>query len=239
MAVDRIARVQMDDRCAGFSRGDGGVFDLLRRDRQIRRHRGRVNRAGDGAGDDHFSLCGHEIPQSVVVRSCRCRSCVGAAPAVAGRAIASVVRAHRAPRAGRAPRRPAGRSRLPTRSAPAGRRPGADRTRCSVRSNRRRRPGALSSIVANGPMNDQRSPSPSRTVLSRSSGEITAIRHQSHRLRQQRTLQAIQDEAVDLTTNAHGHLSHRAHDRRSRSRASLRWSTARRTARPPAPGAAD
>ena len=55
-AVLRVARMQMHDRGAGFGRAERRVGDLLRRDRQMRRHRRRVDRAGDGAGDDDFVL---------------------------------------------------------------------------------------------------------------------------------------------------------------------------------------
>ena len=50
--VSRVARVQVDDRRAGLGRGDRPCGDLLRRDRQVGRHAGRVDRAGDGAADD-------------------------------------------------------------------------------------------------------------------------------------------------------------------------------------------
>ena len=51
-AVDRIARMQVNDRRAGLGRLDGGPRDLLRGDRQIVRHAGRVDGTGDGAADD-------------------------------------------------------------------------------------------------------------------------------------------------------------------------------------------
>ena len=59
-AVDRIARVQVDNRCAGLRRAERALRDFLRRDRQVRRHRGRMDRAGDGATDDNFTL-GHVV----------------------------------------------------------------------------------------------------------------------------------------------------------------------------------
>ena len=55
----RIARVQMDDRRAGFRRLDRAACDLLRGDRQVVRHAGRVDRAGDGTTDD--DLAGHRV----------------------------------------------------------------------------------------------------------------------------------------------------------------------------------
>ena len=58
-AVLRIARVQMHDRGAGLGRADRGIGDLLGGHRQMRRHRRRVDRAGDGAGDDDFAALRH------------------------------------------------------------------------------------------------------------------------------------------------------------------------------------
>ena len=57
--VDGIARVQMDDGSARFRRADRGVGDLARRDRQMRRHRRRVDRARHGTGDDDFAVDAH------------------------------------------------------------------------------------------------------------------------------------------------------------------------------------
>ena len=54
-AVLRIARVQVHERGAGFGGGDRGLGDLLGGDRQVRRHRRRVDRAGDRAGDHHLA----------------------------------------------------------------------------------------------------------------------------------------------------------------------------------------
>mgnify|MGYP000256383325 CR=1 FL=1 len=50
-----IARMQVHDGRACFRRADGGIRDLLGRDGQVRRHRGRMDRARDGAGDDDFA----------------------------------------------------------------------------------------------------------------------------------------------------------------------------------------
>jgi len=55
------ASVQMDDRGAGLGRVDRLLCDLVGRDRQMRGHRRRVDRAGDGAGDDDFRLLGHGV----------------------------------------------------------------------------------------------------------------------------------------------------------------------------------
>ena len=64
LAVLRIARMQVDDRGAGLRRANRGLGDLAGRDRQVRRHRRRVDRAGDGAGDDHCVLLLHASSQS-------------------------------------------------------------------------------------------------------------------------------------------------------------------------------
>src|SRR5205814_4494978 len=59
-AVLRIAGVQVNDRCARPRRADRSLGDLLRRDRQVRRHGRRVDRPGHGARDDDFALrCCH------------------------------------------------------------------------------------------------------------------------------------------------------------------------------------
>jgi hypothetical protein len=54
-AVLRIARVQVDDRGARLVRADRGFGDLVGGDRQVRGHRGRVDRAGDRARDDDLA----------------------------------------------------------------------------------------------------------------------------------------------------------------------------------------
>ena len=55
----RIAGMQVDDGGARFRRADRGVGDFLRGDRQVRRHRRGVDRAGHGAGDDDLAGCRH------------------------------------------------------------------------------------------------------------------------------------------------------------------------------------
>ena len=51
-AVTRIARVEVQDRGARLRRLDRRIGDLTRGDRQVRRHRRCVDRAGDRAADD-------------------------------------------------------------------------------------------------------------------------------------------------------------------------------------------
>ena len=66
LAGVRIARVQMDDGGAGLGGLDGGAGDLLRRDRQVVRHAGRVDGARDGATDDDLAC--HGVSSRFVVR---------------------------------------------------------------------------------------------------------------------------------------------------------------------------
>jgi hypothetical protein len=56
-----VARMQVDDRRAGLGRADRRIADLVRRHRQVGRHRGGVDRAGHGAGDDDLALLGHGV----------------------------------------------------------------------------------------------------------------------------------------------------------------------------------
>ena len=60
-AVFGLARMQMHDGRTGLSRAHGSVSNLLRADRQVGRHGRRVDRAGDGAGDDDFAVLAHGI----------------------------------------------------------------------------------------------------------------------------------------------------------------------------------
>src|SRR6185295_12274812 len=53
-----VPRVQVQDRRAGLGSLERVLGDLLGRERQVLRHRRRVDRAGDRAGDDHF--VGHD-----------------------------------------------------------------------------------------------------------------------------------------------------------------------------------
>jgi hypothetical protein len=55
-------------------------------------------------------------------------------------------------------------------------------------------------------MKDQRRPRPSLTVLSRSCGLTYALADEAERLGEQRALQAVQDEAVDLAVDRDRHL---------------------------------
>ena len=59
-------------------------------------------------------------------------------------------------------------------------------------------PGALSSIVSNGPMKDQRRPSPSLTRLVEVLRADHALADQPERFGEQRALQPVQHEALDL-----------------------------------------
>ena len=60
-AVLRIAGMQMDDSRAGFGCPDGGIRDLRGGDGDVRRHRGRMDRAGNSTGNDDFSRLRHEL----------------------------------------------------------------------------------------------------------------------------------------------------------------------------------
>jgi hypothetical protein len=53
----RVAGVQMQDRGAGLRRRDRLLAIWSGVSRQMRRHRRRVDRAGDGAGDDDLAVC--------------------------------------------------------------------------------------------------------------------------------------------------------------------------------------
>ena len=77
-------------------------------------------------------------------------------------------------------------------------------------------PGALSSMVSNGPMNDQRRPRPSFDGVVEVLGRDVALADQPKRLGQQRALQPVQDEAVDLAVDVDRHLADLAIDRRAR-----------------------
>ena len=56
-----IARVQMNDGGTRFGRAYCRLGDLVRSHGQERRHGGRVNRTGDGAGDDDFVVRVHVL----------------------------------------------------------------------------------------------------------------------------------------------------------------------------------
>ena len=51
-SIDRIARVEMNDRGPRRRGAEGGLGNLGRCHRQMRRHRGRVDRSGNRAGND-------------------------------------------------------------------------------------------------------------------------------------------------------------------------------------------
>src|SRR5262245_39341117 len=58
-AVLGIARVQVHDGGTGLRGSHRGIGNLLRRDREVRGHGGRVNGSGDGTGDNDFTGFGH------------------------------------------------------------------------------------------------------------------------------------------------------------------------------------
>ena len=58
--VNRIACMKMDDRGPRLCRPDRRFGYVFRRDRQIGRHRRRMDRAGDSAADNYFSF-GHDF----------------------------------------------------------------------------------------------------------------------------------------------------------------------------------
>jgi hypothetical protein len=57
----RVAGMQVHDRGAGRRSADRGFRDLLGGDWQIGRHRGGVDGAGHGAGDDDLAGCRHLV----------------------------------------------------------------------------------------------------------------------------------------------------------------------------------
>ena len=59
-AVYRIAGVKMHDRSTCLGRAESGFRDLRRRHREVRRHRGGVDRARDCAGNDDLT-CRHGV----------------------------------------------------------------------------------------------------------------------------------------------------------------------------------
>ena len=66
--VFRVASVEMDDGGTGLGRLDRGLRDLVRRHRQMRRHRRRVDRARHGAADDDLVVVCHVAASPILVR---------------------------------------------------------------------------------------------------------------------------------------------------------------------------
>ena len=66
--------MQVDDGGACLGGAQGALRDLVRGDRQIRRHRGGVDRAGDGAGDNDLASVCHECVLLVNVPGAHWRS---------------------------------------------------------------------------------------------------------------------------------------------------------------------
>ena len=196
---------------APASRGaDRGLGDFLRRHRQVRRHRRRVDRAGHGAGDDDFAALGHDRrPQleSGASRLC-CRSASRRASRQRMRASRSAALARRFELA---------RYMLHVRGVPHGRRRriGGERaieagvaraiigdTARRVELDRRERP-------------DER-PAQTQAVLDRLVEVLrrhVALADEAQRFGQQRALQAIQDEAVELALDDDRHLADLGHHR--------------------------
>ena len=72
-------------------------------------------------------------------------------------------------------------------------------------------PGALRSMVSNGPMNDQRRPMPSRIATSTSSAAATPCLTIAQRGADQRGLHAVGDEARDLAVEPDRRLADLPH----------------------------
>ena len=71
-------------------------------------------------------------------------------------------------------------------------------------------PRVFRSAVSNGPITAQRRPSPLRTTSSTSSTRDDAVADQAVRLAQQRALQTVEHEPLDLAAHQHGSQSGRA-----------------------------
>ena len=237
-AVLGIARMQMEDRRPGLGRLDRLLGDLVRRDRQMRRHGRRVDRSGDGAGDDHLAGFGHALssPQ-VPMSSSASRLC-------AARAISR-------------------RSRQPWRSPSRSRGSSAARAglqRVDRAGPRRdavlRRPEPLidpfvaPDIVAHAARRvevdgleraDERPAQPDALLQADIDlfGRGVAVGDQAEGLLQQRALQAVHDEAVELAPHRRSAPGRSRPSEGAPARASRPPSTAPAPARPPVSDRAD
>ena len=77
LAGYRVARVKMDDRRASFGSGHRGIGDLLGRDRQVGRHRRRVNGTRHGTADDDLFLLEHIRLQGFGLNKATCCAGIG------------------------------------------------------------------------------------------------------------------------------------------------------------------
>ena len=175
-AVLRVARVQVHDRGTRLRRAERALGDLLRRDRQVRAHGRRVDRAGHGAADDHLVAglpCGirHDVHSRCVRRPralCGERHQAAIAPGAAlGQTLA---------RQDGAPLLVTWRSRRRRSTRAARARPRSPGTRGRSGADSPMPPGAFRSMVSSGPMNDQRRPMPCLIAVSMSAAEATRPR---------------------------------------------------------------
>ena len=232
----------MHDRGAGFGGVDRGVGDFLRRHRQGLRHRGGVDRAGHGAGDDDFAahVLLFFLAESDSVRICW--FCLALCAASAARRSL-----RRCVSVGDAFRR---RLMRPRRDHPVdvrafvhlGAGGGSGQLLVEAGIARAVIGNAAGRIEFDGLERTEERPAQAETVLH---GVIEILRRdiafadQAKRFGKQRALQPVQHEAVDLAVDGDRHLPDLAIDVRGRGRSRRARSTARRTVRPAAPDAAD
>ena len=236
----RIARVQMHDRRAGFGGVDRGIGDFLRRHRQRLRHRRRVDRAGHGAGDDDFAAHGCSLSAGRYFRIYLFCAALCAASA-ARRSLRRCVSV------GDAFRR---RLMRPCRDHPihigalVNLGPGGRRGQLLVEAGVARAiiRDAAGRVEFDGLERPEERPAQAEAVLDgvvEIFGRDVALADQAERFGQQRALQPVEDKAVDLAVDGDRHLADLAIDFPRALDRSPAPSTARRTARPAAPDAAD
>ncbi len=191
----RIGRSRLD-------RLDRLVGDLVRRDRQVRRHRRRVDRAGDRAADDDLrSRCRHGGPplarRQATTRRTRPRpACAeqGHQPPIPP--AGARARGRRPARGHGARRRDGPSAREPRASGPgSGRWPGR-RRRSAARHPRRRRGGQVEGLERAHERPAQAEPVAHRPVDV--VGRGVALGPQRDRLAQHRGLEPVEDEPRDL-----------------------------------------